>query len=509
VAAQIIRIASKPGCKRDGTRFESDYYSDVQWCRFQRGLPRKIAGYQSVAQNLPELVYGLHSFSANSMQYFHLGSANELVQRVINSLGALTASNDRTPAGLAVSPNNIWQFDAIFNTPSADTVLVAHAAPNMDISSTTDTDIYYGVITAAGLLVATAQDPVSGGVLTVGNYLVSFGSGGLVQWSAENDVTTAVGVGTANVTQQKIITGKRIRGGGVPSALLWSLDSLLQMTFAGVDAGPPATAEWDFDTITDETSILSSRGVIEYDGVFYWPGVDRFLAYNGVVREVPNNLNINYFFDNLNFAYRQKVFAYKVPRFGEIWWCYPRGSATECTHAVIFNVREQTWYDTELPNAGRTDGLYAKVYFKPFMTGAETNGGSYDLWQHETGVNNVRLGVADPIPSHFETHEISVVGSDQAPDNKALRVEVVETDFVQAGDMTVTVRGRANARSTIYNSAAFTIPAVAADSDEQIVRLKENRRLMSFKFESNELDGTYQMGEILGHVEKTDARMTQ
>ena len=102
---------------------------------------------------------------------------------------------------------------------------------------------------------------------------------------------------------------------------------------------------------------MSSQCVIEYDGIYYWCGVDRFLMFNGVVREVPNSLNLNWFYDNLNFNQRQKVFAVKVPRWGEIWWCYPRGNATECTHAVIYNVRENTWYDCELPNDGRSAGF--------------------------------------------------------------------------------------------------------------------------------------------------------
>lgn len=42
---QPFIIRSKPGIKRDGTQFDGDYYTDAEWCRFQRGLPRKIGGY--------------------------------------------------------------------------------------------------------------------------------------------------------------------------------------------------------------------------------------------------------------------------------------------------------------------------------------------------------------------------------------------------------------------------------------------------------------------------------
>lgn len=497
-----IRLRSRPGVKRDGTRLEGDHYIDAQWCRWQRGLVRKMGGYTSVVRDLPERVYGMHSFSANGLNYLHFGSSSQLQQRILNSMGSAVGSNDRTPPALVSDPDNVWTMDVFFDV-NLGNLLVAHAAPNMTLSSQTDRAIFSGGVIAAGTLATSSQDSVSGGIITVGNYLVGYGNDGLVQWSAQNNIATGT-LDSDNVTQQKIVTAKRVRGGGVPAALLWSLDSLVQMTF-----NDPATSLWDFDIVTEETSILSSRGVIEYDGTFYWPGVDRFLAYNGVVREVPNQLNVNHFFDNLNFAQRQKVFAYKVPRFGEIWWCYPRGSATECTHAIVLNVREGTWYDTVLPNQGRTDGLYPKVYFKPFMVGAEETIDGFDLWQHETGMNRVRLASTEPVPAHFETHEISVVDADEGAQNKSLRIELVEPDFVQVGDLSMTVRGRANARAAVYDDSPKTITAAAANADEQVIRLKQNRRLLSVKFESNTIDGDFQMGDILAHIEPTDERVTQ
>jgi hypothetical protein len=253
--------------------------------------------------------------------------------------------------------------------------------------------------------------------------------------------------------------------------------------------------------------------MIEYDGVYYWPGVDRWLSYNGVIREIPNTMNANYFFDNLNYTQRQKVFAYKVPRFGEIWWHYPRGSATECTHAIIYNVREQSWYDTELPNGGRSDGVYAKVYNKPFMTGVLLGGTGYRLWQHETGVNDVVGSTIEPIPSHFETAEISLLTGDQAEDS-GLRVAEIEPDFVQTGNLTLTVKGRANARAAVIEDDPVTIteqqiPPAGVDADNQIVRVKTTKRLLTFRIESNEVDGDYQVGQSLAHIDKADSRITQ
>lgn len=499
-------IRSQPGIKRDGTLFEGDNYTDGQWCRFNRGLPRKMGGYTSVTSALLEKVYGISSYSMNNLQYVLMGSESMLQQAQVSNTGILTALNDRTPAGFTSSPNNLWQLDVFNNSVSAtDTVWIAHAAPNLaDISSSTEQPIYYGDVTGVGALTASALDPVSGGIVVLSPYVLGYGNGGRVDVSDINDVT-AVTAGSAFVTGQKIVKGLPLRGGGSgPSGLFWSLDSLIRATFDATLGAVP----FAFDTISSESSILSSQGVIEYDGIYYWAGVDRFLMFNGVVREIPNPLNANWFFDNLNYTWRQKVFAVKVPRWGEIWWCYPRGSATECTHAVILNVREGTWYDTELPDSGRSAGLYAKVYNHPFMVDVDLTATGYTLWQHETGVDAIKGPIVEPIPSHFTTAEMSLLTEAQAMD-KSLRVARVEPDFVQSGNMTLTVTGRANARAALQPGETFTFPDTATTAQEQVVNLKEIRRLMQFTFASNTPGGDYQMGQPVAFISPADGRYTQ
>lgn len=501
-----IKIRSLPGIKRDGTRLASRNYVDGSWCRFERSLPKKIGGYKTIARDLPEIVYGINSYSQSGDLFVQLGSQANLRQLQLDGQnGVLVAPFDRTPAGLISTETNIWQFDSIFDVNANATVVVAHAGQNSFIASDQDQPIWYGdmVVGTDAPLIDSTMDPVSGGIVVVGNYLVSFGSSGYVGWTAENDVGGGT-IDAGNFTQQKIVRGLPYRGGGVPAALLWSLDSLLLMTF-----NDPMTTLWDFDTLSSELSILSSRSVIEYDGVFYWIGVDRVMSFSGVVREVPNDLNIDFFFKNLNFAQRQKVYAYKVPRFGEIWWCFPMGDSEECDHAIVLNVKEGYWYDTPLPNGGRSDGLYAKVYFKPLMTGVVQGTIGYSLWQHETGVDEDDNGVIGAVQSYFETAEMSFVTADEEPVDASMRVARVEPDFVQAGSLQMTVRGRANARTSVVTSEVKTITEVAADAAEQTVPLKEVRRLMSFRFESNEAGGDYEMGETLAHVGPADGRITQ
>jgi hypothetical protein len=216
---------------------------------------------------------------------------------------------------------------------------------------------------------------VSGGVVSLHPYLFVYGNNGLIQNCSAGDTNDWVSAdaNATNAASGKIVQGLPVRGGSnAPSGLFWSLDSLIRVSFIGGTGTPPQY--WRYDIISSQSSILSSQSAIEYDGVYYWCGVDRFLLYNGVVKEIPNNMNQNYFFDNLNYDQRQKVWATKVPRYGEIWWYYPKGDATECTDAIIYNVRENVWYDAgEARGSQRSAGYFSQVFAYPIAADWHTS----------------------------------------------------------------------------------------------------------------------------------------
>ncbi len=532
---KIVPIRSQPGIKRDGTKLEGENYVDGQWVRFQRGLPRKIGGYRSINRYLRGISRSMHEFTQNRLTYVHNGSSG-LVERFFIDGGLNTSIiSDRTPPTLAFNANNMWQFDAIAAPGLGGMQLLAQVAPNLDcICNSSGGQLFYGDLFGTAALQEVTNLPIgyslTGGVVVLHPYTFIFGSDGYVAWSVAGDPTdyTSLGAGAANVAAQKIIRGVPLRGGpgNSPSGLLWSADALIRASFIG------GSAVFQFDTISTQSSILGANTVIEYDGIFYWIGVDRFLMFNGVVREVPNQLNLNWFFDGLNQSQRQKVFAMKVPRFGEIWWCYPRGEAIEPTHAVIYNVRENTWYDCELPNGGRSAALSPAVFSKPIMSGVlpvpaptdvrvtqvsdervtedgidariteESALPQYKLWVHEIGVDEIDGINFQPIRSYFETADMSLPATSQ--ENKALQVLMVEPDFVQIGDMTVQVTGRANAKAQEVGSPVKTIYETPPTPQDQVVYFKTQRRELRFRFESNTLGGDYQMGLVLAHVQAGD-----
>ena len=496
MAAKIYPFVSQPGIRRDGTSFASPYWTDGQWVRWQRGLPRKMGGYKYIENNsnVPRGIFvipisrnfNVYTATFDSLSYFPIDqNGNVLGPRI-----------DRTPVTLNPNVNNVWSFDIMYSSTvqhsvPVGSVIFAHAPPNLSsIDSSVETPIYFGDTYANTPLVPLGIS-ASGGICVLHPYLFIFSNTGNVKWSVANNPGTILG--EARISSQKVVACKQTRGGNsAPAGILWSLDSVIRVTQAGLGS----SVEFRFDTISDESSILSSRSVVEYDSKFYWCGIDRFLAYNGTVIEIQNNMNQNFFFNNLNFSQRQKIWGTKVPEFGEIWWHYPSGNNTECDRAIIFNVRENTWYDSE---SRRSCGYFNQVFADPIWCSsfADTDiSNQYGVWIHESGLNRNVNNVLTAIPSWIETGDISycAIGPTGAWTGTEKQVELFrfEPDFIQSGDMTIIVKGKQYARSPSINST----PKVFSPTTEKIDFL-EQRREMRLRFMSNVIDGDYQMGQSL------------
>jgi hypothetical protein len=275
-----------------------------------------------------------------------------------NTTITLAAANPLVGAGQTVTGAGIPANTTVVSVSTTSVVISNPATGSATVTVTFDNNV-----------------SVSGGVVTLHPYVFVYGNNGLIKNCSAGNLNDWVSADAneVNVATGKIVQGLPVRGGSnSPSGLFWSLDSLVRVSYIG-GVGTPVQY-WRYDIITSQSSILSSQSAIEYDGIYYWCGVDRFLMYNGVVKEIPNNMNQNYFFDNLNYAQRQKVWVSKIPRFGEIWWFYPRGSETECNDAIIYNVRENTWYDAgEALGARRSAGYFSEVFHYPINADAETN----------------------------------------------------------------------------------------------------------------------------------------
>jgi len=384
-----------------------------------------------------------------------------------NTLSATAATIGGTGSGFSINVAtindgftendlNLWQFDSTFDAQgSGNQLLLAHPGQNLaQIDQTTVTPVLAGNIngtTLSPLRDTSGTTPtgdiieVAGGVVVLHPYVFVYGDNGLIKNCVAGDPFDWNGPDSneTNVSSTKIVKGLSVRGGSnAPSGLFWALDSLIRVSYTPTTitvASVPQTFFWRYDIITSQSSILSSQCVIEYDGIYYWVGVDRFLLYNGVVKELTNIFNQNYFFDNLNYAQSQKVWAQKVPRFGEIWWFFPSGDSEECNDAIIYNIRENCWYDAGgALGARRTAGYFSQVFHYPINAGATLSEQTL-LFSASIATTNASTSVTI------------------APNNQVSNGQLVISTSINSGAIVSVITPTLASTTATGSSAAFTI----------------------------------------------------
>ena len=512
-----------------------------------------------------------------------------------------------------------WQFDAAFSPLGGNLQCIAHPGYNLyNIDNGVASQVLVGNVVEdntgnfsfTGLSDSAGQNPtykpiaVDGGVCVLYPFIFVYGSNGYI---ANNNVSTTYAqqnfydwngtfANQVNVSSSKIVKGMPMRGGtNAPSGLFWATDSLIRVSF-----NPAATSlYWSYDIVSSQISIMSSNSVVEMDGTFFWMGVDRFYQYNGQVSVLPNDKNVNYLFNNMNFEQRQKVWATKIPRYNEIWFFYPRGTNTECTDAIIYNVKDKLWYDAgQAVGARRSCGYTTELFPTPiwasweylplyntvnyvvatptgqstptayqlYLAGNQTsiftpgaylslaNGttsktykivtstniynttigtpgvtkitvatsfgttpavgtsvynvtGGYGIWQHEFGQNRASIVSETAIYSSITTSDISWLTGNPSQDapvgvNRRMHLRRVEPNFVQTGTMGLTILGRKFAGGqNEENSGPYYFTQETGKID-----LRVEHRLIRLKFESNEINGDYEMGRNLITAEFGDER---
>lgn len=606
----IYTLGVTPGIKRDGTTFDSREFSDGEWCRFQRGIPKKIGGYRQMFRMPDGVPRGMIANPYNGLNYIFIGYNNGIdVFTTGTSLGLGSGPFTAALTDFTADDRHLWQFDMQYSPVGDALKVLAHPGDNLNnIDNAVKTQVLIGDLlptsgnnwSFTGLADTGGQNPtglpieVDGGVCVLYPFVFVYGSNGYI---ANNNVdltdyTTQTPndwngplANQVNMAAGKVVKGMPVRGGtNSPSGLFWATDSLIRVSFTG-----QTDLYWRYDILSSQTSIMSSNSVVEMDGVFYWMGVDRFYQYNGSVSVLANDKNINWLFDNINFEQRQKVWATKIPRYNEIWFFYPRGTATECTDAIIYNVKDKIWYDAgEAIGARRTCGYTTEVFPTPIWCGwdyewhpseahsvIETPTGEtpptnaqfylngdqtpqyspgaycsfsntpgsptykitnsqfifntntlpsgatlitidtvleepiavntdayivlsgYSVWQQEFGLNQVTDQGVFAIPSNFTTCDISWVGGDPGQDtlagvNRRMHIARIEPDFIQGGDMNMYILGRPFARGITEVKGPYQF-----NTDTGKIDLRVEYREIRLLFESNTIDGNYELGRTL------------
>lgn len=507
----VIPLLAKPGIQRDGTQYNSKAYIDGQWVRWtlQEGalgaVPSKIGGYKIIDNGDETIIRTLYDVAESNAVDTYMGRANSLKYQHFNFNGVGTGEVDRTPAGYVSDPNNLWDFDlfARISTPQ-DPLIVAHVAPNAnDISNTIPGPIFYGDTVGPGQNLPLVQifddlGPVtaSGGILYSSPLMIAYGNNGFMQWSPPGIIDPWDSTHNQFIANTKIVYMTNYRG-----ILAWTLNSIINLVYIPTTTGGNA---FSTTTIDSSITVMSPRSIVSYRQQFFWVGNDQFYFFNGVVQRLKNTMQTDWFFKNVNRAATAKVWGMVIPGQREIWWFYPRGTATECTNVIIYNEELNCWYDSEI---GRAAGLSPTVFPFPIMSDNQPLDlvirtgiiNTFPLWMHEIGWDKV-ISMPDNIStirSFFETPIIDLFEGDPK-NNRLIRSRRIEPDFLQNGNMTVAINNRMFPSDTIMNGNIIQSGPYTFDDDTQkIDDINSQGRLISLIFESNEIGGTYEMGKTL------------
>jgi hypothetical protein len=228
----------------------------------------------------------------------------------------------------------------------------------------------------------------------------------LVRWSDQESVVTWTPAATNQAGSllfshgSQIITAMQAR----QEILVWTDSSLYSLQYIG------APVVWGSQIVGDNTSIASENAVAYANGVAYWMGVDKFYKYDGRTQTLPCDLR-QYVFENINKLQFEQVFAGTNEGFNEIWWFYVSNASVDNTidSYVVFNYAENQgqgcWYygsmaRTAWLDSGLRDYPIAATY-------------SYNIVNHEQGVDNNETGTTLPIEAFINSAEFDVDDGDK------------------------------------------------------------------------------------------------
>jgi hypothetical protein len=440
-----VPFVYKPGIQRDSGDFQDEYCIDGQWIRFVGGKIRKMKGqWELVAPEPLEGITFLDMYFNGTNPILIYATTNAVHRCIVND-GLTNISNDtEVLAGLDNNLSRTWQgVKFIKDGRAAYGLLITSNGSNM-LSNVNGT-LSWQYLDKDEAFEAPQEVSASGGILYSNPCLFLYGNNGALLWSRSSDPLNFSGEdsGRENISESKLIFGASIRGGtNAPSFLFWTENSVIYLTNVA-DNNAQVLFDFQREVVTSNSSVMSSRCIVQYDSLFFWLGTDRAFVYNGIVDSIKNDINFQFFLENVDLTKRQKIYGYKVARYGEIRWAYPEKRYRNradigCTRELVYNVRENSWYDNSVQRDCVT--VY-EATGEIFSFGDSCRNYLYNpdnaykaIWKQETGYDEVRRdGLHYNIPSFFTTPYFGLSAFNPAKNgsviDKYLVLDQIEPDF--------------------------------------------------------------------------------
>ena len=221
----------------------------------------------------------------------------------------------------------------------------------------------------------------------------------LIRWSDQESVIDWYPAATNQAGSltlshgSEIITAVQAR----QEIVVWTDSAIYSLQYQG----PPVV--WSSQLLGDNISIIGPNAAVVASGVIYWMGVEKFYKYDGRTQTLKCDL-LRHVFQDINLAQAAQVVAGTNEGFNEVWWFYCSEGSNEVDLYVTYNYTEDVWaYGT----LGRTAWLDSGLRDYPL---AATY--SYNLVNHEQGVDDNQTGTTLPIEAIISSAEFDIDDGD-------------------------------------------------------------------------------------------------
>ncbi len=394
-----INVASTTGFPSTGTNFiqvdnEEISYTGITSTSFT-GITRNVRGTTNASHSNGATVTNFSSYSA-------WGQAAATTDKVAEP-GLWSLDNLGSTLIALIFNGECFEWNADLANATATRATIISGAPTASrdmLVSTPDRHlVFFGTETTIGD--KTTQDDM------------------FIRFSSQENINDYTPTAENSAGTQRLAAGSRIMGAklGRNAIYIWSDTSLFTMRFVGT----PFT--FAYEQVGNNCGLIGKNAAAEVDGAAYWMSDNGFFRYTGKLESM-DCLVEDYVYDNLNTTSNQFVYCGINNLFGEVTWFYPEAGSNVNTQSVTYSYLDSTakrpiWFVNASPLFIRTTWQDSAVFGLPHATQYDagtdssfdvvgnTDGISY-YYEHETGVNQVRLGVTTAIPANITSGDYDI-----------------------------------------------------------------------------------------------------
>jgi len=489
-----INVASTTGFPSTGTNFiqvdnEEISYTGITATSFT-GITRNVRGTTNASHSNGATVTNFSAYSA-------WGQAASTTDKVAEP-GMWSLDNLGSTLIALIFNGECFEWDADASNATATRATIISGAPTASrdmLVSTPDRHlVFFGTETTIGN--KATQDDM------------------FIRFSSQENINDYTPTAENSAGTQRLAAGSRIMGAklGRNALYVWSDTALFTMRFVGT----PFT--FAFEQVGTNCGLIGKNAAVEVDGAAYWMSENGFFRYTGKLESM-DCLVEDYVYDNLNTTSNQMVYAGINNLFGEVTWFYPESGSNVNTQSVTYSYLDSTakrpiWFVNASPLFIRTSWQDSSVFGLPHATQYDadtdtsfdvtgnTEGVSY-YYEHETGVNQVRLGVTTAIPADITSGDYDItqkvvrgaatnLGDLRGDGENIMRVSRIIPDFIsQTGNAIVQLdlRNYPNNVSSSSSLGPFTITSSTTKVDT-----RARARAIALTISNTAVDTSWKLG---------------